>query len=227
MHKKKKTNYLFLHSSILFFLLFGCTPTTQAVRPTPEPTPTIVYIEDVFKLLTTSEYLKECKSIYSKHPTNQISYKGILPEKSTKQDVENFLGPPLDIKEGLIETWEYNDELGIVFEDSFVKSIWIHNDTDVLLPLEQIVESYGCPDIVIAYDLNEHPSGNAGMTSFVYHNIGLEINYYSFPVNIDQKPDQIIFEKKETLSEYLERMKDVLEIPNKTIFPSWYKTVIK
>lgn len=227
MYKKKKTNYLFLHTSFLFFLLFGCIPTTQAVTSTSETTPTTLYVEDIFKLLTTTEYLKECKSIYLNNLTNQVSYKGVLPEKSTKQDVENLLGPPLNTKEGLIETWEYNDELGIVFEDTFVKSIWIHNDVDVMLPLEQIVENYGCPNIVIAYDLSEHPTGNAGMTSFVYHNIGLEVNYYSFPVNIDQKPDQIIFEKKETLSEYLERMKDVLEISGKAMFTSWDQTITK
>lgn len=201
---KIKQSMFHLTFIISAFVLAACVSKPNYPIPSPTASSTIT-IEDIERYASNPDYMLDCKSSYPTSYTNQLSYNGIVVGKTTKQEIEELLGSPSAKKQSLIEVWTYEGGPGLVFDNSIVKSIWIYEDPAVLLPPEQFVEKYGCPDIILAYDLDEHPTGQLGMTSFVYHNMGFEINYYMFPVLVNHKPDFVVFEKQESLIEYLNR----------------------
>jgi len=217
--------YCFIYFTYIV-LGVGCFPLNNEFKPTiSSATPEPLTIEDIFYFASSSNYMQECISVYPNKISDQASYKGIFPGISSEQDVENSLGVPVSKNNAFIQSWEYKGDPVVVFEDEQVESIWVYKDTNIILPLRQFVSNYGCPDLIIAYDTNQHPVSEYAMSSLIYLTLGLEINFYTFPVKLEQKPDFVIFLQQESMMEYLIRMRDTLEMPNKAKPVTWDEVI--
>jgi hypothetical protein len=180
----------------------------------------------VASTITAPNYLKVCKELNPSSLNDQVGYKGIIPGSTTSLEVKNLLGDPISKSTLIIDQWAYAG-YGISFENDTVIEIDILIDQDFLIPLSAIIKKYGCPQAIFAYDSKEEQTGELGMTSLVYSNIGIEFNFYRFPISMSDNPGEAYVYEAGSLEEYLERDDGIFTGSNMVKLVSWDEAVIK
>ena len=229
------------HGKALFLaMLLGLTACEQSLAPagvTPTPTsPPVLTIEALQTVVASPSYLVGCKSSSDTLLTEQVSYNGVIPGQSTYDDVTNLLGKP-DRKAQLDDTWVYDDGVSILFtqkaNDHVVAEIGVYSvDNGTALdqmsaPLLNIVEKYGCPEILYAYDpAIDNRSGQYDITVFAYPTLGIEFQIPHYPVSLNAKPDEISIFASKSVSDYLSERQWILD-PDTAVVPLWDQAVFR
>jgi hypothetical protein len=238
--KKVHLNNLLMLAVLL--LVPACAPVTAGTDiPSTEVQPTIVStdfpivspeatplsIDDVVAQVAQPEYLAGCRQLTSATFTGDADYRGIIPGKSTLSDVMARFGKPKK-EEDTYNAWIY-DGFRVTFNSKdVVKDIYVIGGTDYekyAISLSDILAKYGCPEIISIWDSSDHPTGDYDWTSFVYPGIGVEFTFYTYPVRLNDKAADIIFERKLSLSSYLRGMDWFLTSPDKVKVASWDEVV--
>ena len=215
---KHRIPSLIIAFTTIIGMLTACVPTRAAKVSS-------FSISDAYYTVSSEGYLADCKEIYPESFAGQLSYEGIIPGVSTKQDVEKILGVPIETVDYDLEGWGYDRHLWIMFSKGQVESIEMFEISDDYFPMEKYLEKFGCPEIIIAIDANEHPMGSYSMTTLAYPQNGIEITYLSFPIKVNQKPDWGIIRKSASILEYLQG-RDFLEAAGKAkLVLSWADAV--
>lgn len=234
---------------VIAFFIVGCEPATPSVISTQtEPripsltvspsatgtistaptvlSPPLMSMNAVVSTITAPNYLKVCKELNPSSINDQVGYKGIIPGSTTSLEVKNLLGDPISKSILIIDQWAYAG-YGISFENDTVIEIDILIDQDFLIPLSAIIKKYGCPQAIFAYDPKEEQTGELGMTSLVYNNIGIEFNFYRFPISMSDNPGEVYLYEAESMEEYLEQDNGIFTESNIIKLVSWDEAVIK
>lgn len=205
----------------------SATPSSATATPTWSPIITVSAIE---AMVSSPNYLVGCKSLSKTLLTEQTSYRGIVPGKSTYADVTNLLGDPND-KAYLGNQWLY-DGVSVLFDGGkhVVEVIHVFAGAvydQMAIPLLDIIGKYGCPEIIYAYDEGEEKSGYFTVTTFAYPTLGVEFRIRGYPVILSSKPDEIFIFIGESLSDYLLDRKQLLEDSEATVVLPWDEAIAK
>lgn len=210
-------------------ILIVLTFTTGCVKP---KAPILSPATDVVSVPTVQakvDYLEGCRKTYPKKFEQQIGYGNIYPGKSTKQSVEDNLGVPekIIIIDENHEEYIYNEtKLGIFFDQDRVSLIILSDTSKRFRPLEFYLINYGCPDIVFAFDDNQHPTSDYKTLLFVYHKNGMTLMFEPFPVSLSDSPFWINFYPPSTLVDFLGE-REYFNDPNKTTTVLWDDVIVE
>lgn len=170
------------------------------------------------------DYMNGCGELGSLAVGNQQGYLNIFPGKSNKLEVEGILGKPERISSfSDYEEWRY-DEVNVRFTSGELSSIFVHS-LGKRATLSELVNLHGCPDIIFAMDVSEHPEGNYFVLSFVYHNIGVSFFYNSLFVTLDSKYVESIYFKPSSLEEFIIEREGSYSYPNRAKPITWEEAV--
>jgi hypothetical protein len=165
--------------------------------------------------------------------SEQVGFGGVFPGVSTYADVTNLLGEPNEKGYGGTQRtqWRY-DGVSVLFDDGkgVVEVIEVFRGEAfdrMALPLRDLIEKYGCPEIIYAYDEGEEKSGHFSATSFAYPNLGIEYDFRGTPVSLDSRPEDIDLYASEAISDYLLDRKQTLQDPEATVVLRWDEAVVK
>jgi len=202
-----KKGYITLKKQLkkLYIILIGITTLWSCINTsqqpiqnlTPSPIPTIISVETV---VADSDYLSGCRTKYPNSVKNQIDFKGIYPGVSTKEDLTRILGKPTKIIQVIpseIE-WLYDTD-AFFLEKDLVVAIY----TDGQVTLKDYLDLYGCPEIIFATDLNQHPAGNYKNLLFVYPQAGFTIAFNEITIQLTDIPIQVAYYTSGTLNDFL------------------------
>lgn len=188
--------------------------------PSPSETSTLKAIteppiERFYRIVSDTDYLKDCRSQYPSVSNQQIGFRDIYPGKTTDNQIPESLGKPTahNITIGGYEEWLYYDEnltfaYRLYTKNNVVDFVTIEVDREILLPLEDILNKYGCPDLIIAIELDPPPfaeTPNYNKTFFIYHRAGIEIRFEGYPVSYSDPASVVSFVKPLSLKDYLEK----------------------
>lgn len=183
-------------------------------------------VERNYRIVSDPDYLKDCRRQYPSAPDQQIGFRDIYPGKTTADQVRENLGDPTR-RDG--EIWVYYDgDFGyyyISFEDNLVD--WVSVGVDLIgsgdevpLPLKnnllhpkELLIKYGCPDLIIAMELDPPPFAeipNYNTTFFEYHRIGIEVRFDGYPILYSDVPSNITFFEPVSLRDFLYQSGDGL-----------------
>lgn len=206
-----KTIKIYVSIAIIVLLASCIRNTIEEGQPNKIPTSTQVTETEpvsVVSLAQTSvsdvNYLRECKTINPTKLTEQIPYENIWPGETKESELESLLGTPdetFTIKG--VTNWVYGD-MGLFIEKGIVTDVLAPVDNESRLTLEQLILTYGCPDIVFAVNTTEDQIGYTG-TRLTYHNIGVVIQFSNLPVSLTDIPVYIQYFQPMGLQEYLEK----------------------
>ncbi len=159
------------------------------------------------------EYMKECKLKYPAAYTQQAGFQEMYPGITTKDELIDQLGQPDDYTESNTrdEYLYFDSRAGsvdhFIMKDNLVTGIRVQSDTEILLPLRDILETYGCPDLIFAIapgdDVEDTPLVFSE-TFLVYLEAGIRINLDSYPIKYSSNPFQIYFVVPDSVSDYLD-----------------------
>ena len=128
---------------------------------------------------TNSTGAAKCLSTNPERLTEQVAYQGILPGKTTEEEVIDILGVPRDTfpsPDGLF-LLEY-DRFEVALDQGIVSEIVDYNTN---ISVEGLVEKYGCPDLI----LTSYSDENALITRFVFIKGGVFFSTFDTPVSQD------------------------------------------
>ena len=157
----------------------------------PQPTPTSTVD------ISSSSYMSGCFLLNPVRFQKQVGYQGIYPGKSNKLEVIETFGIPTNTSTDFngIETILYNG-YQVAIRNNTVYSV---NDNTQEYLLENMISSYGCPDLILT-GLNPE---DIPITLFVYLNLGIYLNTFSeLPLTLESSMYITYFEPT-TLNEYL------------------------
>jgi hypothetical protein len=225
------TRLLFL----IVFLLTSCISQQVAVEkqiPTPtdraESTPAI----SVYDYVSSSNYKKECLEINPATVRAQAGYLGMYPGITRASDMKVALGEPIRIINGIRETtWYYHNKpknlISVSITDNIVTRITDVNYDLTNPSLKEIVQEYGCPDIIQVVDRSEHSAGNYDAITLSYPQIGVEFWFeFNNKVHLTSAPSEIRYIKPMALREYIQWYSPFLSINSPMMKPVFWEEVI-
>ncbi len=81
----------------------------------------------------------------------------------------------------------------------------VYDDLLYSAPLKTILETYGCPDLILQKEVDYHFTGNyTFVTAFVYYQIGIDYYYYKTTVQLSDIPDMFLCYQPTSLDGYVE-----------------------
>lgn len=201
-----------------------------------EPSATISVVEglptvSVYEYISSSDYNKGCPYTDSTVSNFQIDFMNIYPGRSSISEVKEILGQPKDEIVGGLETNLLYDNveeifLSIIVVNGIVDRINVDNINMIYPSLKDIVENYGCPDIILAIDTSEHSSGNYNAVIFCYPEIGVEFWFDFDNINLKSIPTKIGYIKQVELVKYIESFSYFLSINNPFMKPIDWNEVV-
>lgn len=203
----------FALSSIVLTLL-SCTSgsVTEALDQTPTSTLNLETFE------SNTNYLADCKNITSKKVDAQVGYRSIYPGRTPKEEVEGILGKPLRVNE---TSWEY-DDAAIILDDSLVRQVFASPDKNTIL--KDMIQEYGCPDIIYALDIHEEHQGIYSRLLFIYAGIGLDFTVDKYPAELHESVTNTSYFVPGTLEYYSQEIYP-LDVPNTSKLVSWSEAI--
>lgn len=214
-----KSNFLMciILISSLQILMYACKSNNSTAQTSNTP----IHLPTPIKPTSTPDYLEECGDLYLPQFDPSFSFNGILPGKTPEYEIRALIGDPIKIS--VVDEWVYDGYGILINKNNIVESVSFEGSyLDTTRSYEDVFSNYGCPDLIIVYDPYEPPSSIFSVVNFVYVKLGLTIISYSFPVELTSTPDLVIFEKQETLEEYLSRI-DIM--PNEAKIAFWNEVV--
>lgn len=206
-----------LISVVISFYVSSCASSNNsssnnqpAVMQSPVSTLTV---QDVESIINSENYLKECRLKYPIVNSQQIGFLEVYPGITTKDELIAQLGQPNKFsKTDQVEEYLYFDAsksyaYHFYVTKNVVSDISIGSDIRQLDSLKNILEKYGCPDLVIAELLSDDPfaiPSEYNTTYFQYLKAGLWIRFEGYPINYSDMPTVISFEKPLSLISFLE-----------------------
>jgi len=175
----------------------GCTPInidTKIKTPTLSLTPSI---PKVFFPITSAtpfppgyyhHYDKDCQKKYPNRISGQVGYQGIIPGKTTREEVEEIVGKPKETINNLHYYIGSDGQLLFSVVYKYIDGTRVDFlQLDAAIPnIKEILMMYGCPDAIFGH-LREMEHGDPtpapdeyGVISMHYFENGLEINLYSY-----------------------------------------------
>ena len=170
-------------------------------------------------------YLQDCKQIYPPKYNQQVGFYEVYPGITTDTEIIKQFGSSYEYSEFNDQEEYFYKDSGVTYAYSFsvtnhlAGDIAIVADAEILLPLQKILDKYGCPDLIIAETLSDDPfaeSLNYNGTLFVYLDEGIRINFDKYPIDLLSVPIVVAFVKPAFAQDYLES--DFLN------FPGWALT---
>lgn len=173
-----------------------------------------------FENVTYDEnYMKDCKNKFPLIHSQQIGFREIYPGFTTEDQLIAQLGQPNKFSktdEG--EEYLYFDpDVSYAYHffitNHVVSDIFIEADAETLSPLQNILEKYGCPDVIFAVSASDDPFDNIlnyNRTFFVYLDAGIRIKFEGYPINYLDTPFVVGFVKPISLDDFLELETDSL-----------------
>jgi hypothetical protein len=166
-------------------------------------------------------YMAGCKEFNPISMNEQAGYQGIYPFITTQEEVSNILGTPLRINEFNEISWEYG-KLDVVFDKKIVSELYVVGDD--VTTLKDLIVQYGCPDVIYALDINEHPFGEYSRLLFLYPSIGFDFTIDHIPAKMNDIVYDMRYFKPGALDDY-KNMFFTLSVPNASKPMTWDRSV--
>jgi hypothetical protein len=157
--------------------------------------------------------MSSCLEINPSKNQEQTGYRGILPGLTPLNDLEGLVGLPVEKSssyEG--QEWDYGSFLVIIPED-IITEIYVYTDPDMYLDtqnnplyLRAAILKYGCPDVILAAKDPEALEAGFEWTILAYHNTGLEIRFFAYPLTYDDIVTYISYFAPSSLLTYTSNM---------------------
>lgn len=206
------------------------------ITPTPREPASVTRLPtiSVYEYISDPNSKKECLKINSSTITSQANFNEIYPGTTSAIDVKNLLGEPSQITDGGNETgWYYDNNpqefFSIIIVGNIVNRINIDNFNLTHPTLKEIVENFGCPDVITLVDTSEHSSGNYNRAVFRYPEIGIEF-WFEYgdenKVALTNVPNEIRYIVPIKLVEYLKSSEPFLAIDSPFIKPVYWNEVV-
>lgn len=199
-------------------LTYGDRPTISSI-PSYQFTPTFSTLatessRQAFEnIVTNDDYLKDCKLKYPQIYNQQVGFQEVYSGITTESELIDRLGRSYEISKSNEGTEYFYSDSNMARVYSFfvinnlVDDIAVVADSETLIPLQKILEKYGCPDLIIAIalsdDLFERPL-DYNRTFLVYLDGGVQIRFEGYPINYSDVPSLVRFTKPSSLSTFLE-----------------------
>jgi hypothetical protein len=170
-------------------------------------------VERFYRTVSNPDYLKNCKTQYPFVSNQQIGFRDIYPGKTTPDEVLENLGQPI-VERSTVDghnDWLYYDDnltfsYHILIKENLVDSATVVTDKSLLLPAKDILLKYGCPDLIIATELDPAPfaeTPNYNTTFFIYHTLGIQIRFEGYPILSSYSASTINYVKPLSLRDFL------------------------
>jgi hypothetical protein len=200
----------------LMLFITSCTTKTLTEAPILVLTPTT----DIAALRSSPDYMRGCLMLNPQVHSSQANYRGIYPGRTTASEVRQRVGEPLKANDFSELSWEY-DRFTILFKEEVVTQIFADDDGERLTSnLRDVINTYGCPEVIYGVDINEDPGGEYSRTLFVYLNLGVQFMFDKLPVKLTDTVDRVDYFEPSTLSNY-HNIFTYLSIPNKSRPLKW------
>ena len=174
------------------------------------------------KTVNHTDYLADCKSKYPNRVSVQEDFQGIYPGITTTVELVNQFGNPDKYsRTATEEEYLYIGEefdgrpryvYSFVTKQENVDAIYVDIDNKIILPLQSILEKYGCPDMIVAMALNdglrEEKMLEYNKTFLIYLDAGLQMRFEDYPVSFSDRPSHIKFVKPVSLQDFLTQESD-------------------
>ncbi len=147
--------------------------------------------EEVASIVNQDNYLKGCREKYNSAPEAQMGFNDIYPGVSTVDDVLERFGKPYEKNEigNGEEEYFYSDKITsfayfFYITNDVVESITISKDK-VLLDVQDVLETYGCPNLIVAGIEDSHSNSNSlNGINFWYLKSGVVIGFNRYPIKL-------------------------------------------
>jgi hypothetical protein len=162
------------------------------------------------KLLTTNQviadgnYLVECRNNYRDANNVQKCYMNICPGVTSKNELDNLFLKPININGFKNATYYIYDKYTILMIDEIVENINIINDEAYIRKFSELLEDYGCPNLILAEDPDEEPAGNYQIVDIIYTLSGFSLKFAGYPISLESIPEQITLFQAVDLKRYLD-----------------------
>ena len=211
---------------------------TSSLSATSVPKATSEHpIERFYRIVSDIDYLEDCRNQYPSVSHQQIGFRDIYPGKTTSDQIFERLGQPRlhDVTIDGYEEWRYYDDnlsfaYSIHTKEDIVDFVTVEVDRETLLPLKDILNNYGCPDLIIASELDPPPfaeTPNYNKTFFIYHTAGIEIRFEGYPVSYSDSAFIVNLIKPLSLRDYLEKKYEQVLLVNDFSSPVQLEEAVK
>lgn len=184
---------------------FNTQETTSPIQPIEE-TPfdtqeTVPLVQPSGKVIYDSSYLQDCRLQYPTKNDRQVGFRNMYPGVTTVPDMITQFGQSYRYSE--YDQRDYyvyiNKEAGYVYgfsaKNNIIEDISI-DDPEIVVPLKDILNKYGCPDLIGAESREDDTIGAPIIfngVSFTYLNAGLLIRFDGYPIEYTSIPDVFAF----------------------------------
>lgn len=206
---KTKTYRTSLKFLLTFALLMtACTANVPTETTIPLPTSTM----DIVVLRSRPDYMAGCLELNSNVYGTQANYRGIYAGLTRDSDVLALVGEPLKINNLVDRSWEF-EKFSVIFDKTVVTQVLADDDGKIQNGnLADMIGEYGCPEIIYAVDINEHPFGEYSRLLFTYPKIGFDFTIDNIPAKLSDRISATSYYVPTTFEAYTERF--ALMIPN-------------
>lgn len=229
----KKPKTLILSACIVFnYILLSCQATGLTIIPTnppakPSSTPISIDETRFLKALENKSYLDACRDKYPPVYTEPAGYKNIFPGITTTQDLLNTLGKPedlnsysdLDFDEWIYGVADKNPYFFVYTKNSVIEWVSLISDEDYYKPLQEILKTYGCPELIVAeiaetdYDSNQPSAPLYGFVNFEYVDAGISIIFRGYPLSFSDVPVRVNIVSQEHFADKYTKVPDIFINP--------------
>lgn len=185
-------------------------PSEETPLNTQEATPVI---QPSGKVTLDSSYLQDCRSQFPTKNDRQVGLKNVYPGVTTVPDMLAQFGQSYEYSEDNQGGSYYiynNKEAGYVYnfraENNIIEHVRV-DDPEIVVPLKDILNKYGCPDLMVAEALENDIPGAPIIfngVSLTYLNAGLLIRFNGYPIEYSSIPDVFVFMNPAYLKEETE-----------------------
>lgn len=185
------------------------------------PAPTSVDETRFLKALENKDYLKQCRDEFPPVYNQPVGYKNVLPGMTTIPELLNTLGKPENRSPaGDYEEWTYGvvDE-GTYFyvytKNSVVEWVSLISDEDYYKPLQEILKTHGCPELIVAemtetdYGSNLPSAPLYGFVNFEYVDAGISIIFRGYPLSFSDIPARVNIVSQEHFADKYTKVPDI------------------
>ena len=211
-------NFSYIICSVIILLqLLGCVTTSplnsQTSSPDPMTSEVSAGVQNSNIIISDNNYMKDCVKDFPIVHDVQIGYKGITPGVTEQDQLIEIMGQPnkTDTINAGFE-YIYIDASGnyvdhFFLENNLVYGISVQSYADTRFPLKSLLETYGCPELVLVSasdnDIPESPLAY-DLTYLVYIDDGLSVGFDGYPIHYEDTPFVLRFSIPMTVNDYLE-----------------------
>lgn len=181
---------------------------TEVIVPTSTPVATMTRLATLTPSVTPTSAHAACSELFPAKLTGQVDYRGVLAGSTTTDELEGLLGTPTEIYnyEPGNQEWIYVesdiDGATVSIQDGVVVAIGVGPENG-LATLREILELYGCPEVVFAVDLGEEKSGIYSGTELLYLENGLRFIFYRLPLALTDNLGLGVYEAPKSVEQFL------------------------